>query len=387
MEASHSLQRRLVMLSLGRSLHRCSPSSPLPSPSFLPRGAVAHLSCRRRPLPSSSRPFSSSQQWRQGEPPQPTPDAAVAPSRTAPSQRRPAAGGETTKQALQSYISAVNTIIDGFKLKESLSSRQHEQLVVALTNAETRLGARHAHPDSFLPLLDSLKGEINPILQRRFGTTDVQSLRTEAIVNIAQDLDAVFGLPPKRPSQEAAQSRESRDNVNKWAALLQNPLSGINADLSAGSAASVRSPLAGASLNDYLNRRTAAERRESLDLNARLTAAEANANAQFRANYPSLNTNLSLSGQARDSGLRLKPSLGRTVEASVGQGGDLTRIFRSLEALCKRNNVSYDFNKQRFHVRRGQRRKDVRSQRWRKQFSAGFLEECRRIRRMRAQGW
>ncbi|RMD41423.1 hypothetical protein DV735_g3716, partial [Chaetothyriales sp. CBS 134920] len=384
MEASQSLQRRLAMLSLGRSLHRCSPSSPLPlpSPSFLHhRGAAKSLQCRRQ-LPSS-RPFCSSQQWRQADQPQSTPLPSVTP--TPKTQPAPGGGGgETTKQALQSYISAVNTIIDGFKLKESLSSRQHEQLVVALTNAEIRLGARHAHPDSFSPLLDSLKGEINPILQRRFGSTDVQSLRTEAIVNIAQDLDAVFG---KRPSNDAAQSRESRENVNKWAALLQNPLSGINADLSAGGAASARSPLAGASLNDYLNRRTAAERRDSLDLNARLTAAEANANAQFRANYPSLNTNLTLTGQARDSGLRLKPSLGRTVEASAGQGGDLTRIFRSLEALCKRNHVAYDFNKQRFHVRRGQRRKDVRSQRWRKQFSAGFLEECKRIRRMRAQGW
>ena len=85
--------------------------------------------------------------------------------------------------------------------------------------------------------------------------------------------------------------------------------------------------------------------------------------------------------------LRLKPTLGRTQSLDLTRNVDLTRAFRLLEGKCSGNNVKGDDRTQRVYVRRGQRKKDLRSKRWRALFKEGFLQECGRIRRMRAQGW
>lgn len=85
--------------------------------------------------------------------------------------------------------------------------------------------------------------------------------------------------------------------------------------------------------------------------------------------------------------LRLRPTLGRTVTVDNVRNMDITRAFRSLEMKCSQNSVKRDANAQRFHVRRGQKRKMVRSVCWRAAFKKGFLEECARIRRMKNQGW
>lgn len=82
--------------------------------------------------------------------------------------------------------------------------------------------------------------------------------------------------------------------------------------------------------------------------------------------------------------LRLKPSLGRTVD---GVYGEPARAFRTLERKCSENKVKSDSMAQKRHVRRGQRRKDMRMLRWRKLFREGFMAECGKIRRMRKQGW
>ncbi|OAL18952.1 hypothetical protein AYO22_10281 [Fonsecaea multimorphosa] len=82
--------------------------------------------------------------------------------------------------------------------------------------------------------------------------------------------------------------------------------------------------------------------------------------------------------------LRLRPTLGRTVD---GIYGDPTRGFRLLERKCNENSVRADMRSQEKHVRRGQRRKNIRILRWRKLFMEGFRSELGRIRRMRSQGW
>ncbi|KIW91855.1 uncharacterized protein Z519_07825 [Cladophialophora bantiana CBS 173.52] len=82
--------------------------------------------------------------------------------------------------------------------------------------------------------------------------------------------------------------------------------------------------------------------------------------------------------------LRLRPTLGRTVD---GIYGDPTRGFRLLERKCNENNVKQDMRSQEKHVRRGQRRKNIRILRWRKLFMEGFRSELARIRKMRKQGW
>lgn len=85
--------------------------------------------------------------------------------------------------------------------------------------------------------------------------------------------------------------------------------------------------------------------------------------------------------------LRLGPSLGRTVAVDHGRGFDVTRAVRSMEGLCGRNKVRVQERDQRFHLRRGQKRKDMKSQRWRKLFNASFQKTLLRCHRMRQQGW
>jgi Ribosomal protein S21 len=85
--------------------------------------------------------------------------------------------------------------------------------------------------------------------------------------------------------------------------------------------------------------------------------------------------------------LRLKPALGRTQSLDLTRNVDLMMAFRKVERKCTDNNVKIDARNQRIYVRRGQRRKDDRRRRWRALFKEGFLHECARIRRMKAQGW
>lgn len=85
--------------------------------------------------------------------------------------------------------------------------------------------------------------------------------------------------------------------------------------------------------------------------------------------------------------LRLTPMLGRTLPVEPGSGLDLQSAFRLLEMRCMQNKVRTDHYTQRVHVRRGQRRKELRSKRWRALFKEGFLRDVGRIRRMKGQGW
>lgn len=85
--------------------------------------------------------------------------------------------------------------------------------------------------------------------------------------------------------------------------------------------------------------------------------------------------------------LRLTPMLGRTLPVEPGTGLDLQSAFRMLELRCTQNRVRQDHYQQRVHVRRGQKRKELKSKRWRALFKEGFLKEVGRIRRMKGQGW
>ena len=85
--------------------------------------------------------------------------------------------------------------------------------------------------------------------------------------------------------------------------------------------------------------------------------------------------------------LRLKPTLGRTRPVDFNGGFDLQAAISAVESACKQNSVRMDERNQKFHVRRGQRRKNLRSLRWRRLFKAGFVQEVGRVQRMRKQGW
>ncbi|KAH8432188.1 mitochondrial 37S ribosomal protein bS21m [Aspergillus melleus] len=89
----------------------------------------------------------------------------------------------------------------------------------------------------------------------------------------------------------------------------------------------------------------------------------------------------------RKVALKLGPSLGRQVHVEPERGMDLASSLRVLQSTCNQNKVKQDTYTQKFHVRRGQVRKDLRVQRWRKLFKYSFQRTVARIDRMRAQGW
>ncbi|WEW59809.1 hypothetical protein PRK78_005289 [Emydomyces testavorans] len=88
-----------------------------------------------------------------------------------------------------------------------------------------------------------------------------------------------------------------------------------------------------------------------------------------------------------DVKLHLSPSLGRTVVVDHVNGFDVARALGMMESRCAANRVRLDEREQRFHVRRGQRKKDLRSKRWRKLFKFSFVATVARCEKLRRQGW
>ncbi|KAB8256463.1 hypothetical protein BDV32DRAFT_129054 [Aspergillus pseudonomiae] len=85
--------------------------------------------------------------------------------------------------------------------------------------------------------------------------------------------------------------------------------------------------------------------------------------------------------------LKLGPTLGRQVHVEPEKGTDLASALRILQATCTANKIRYQANGQKFHTRRGQVRKNLKMDRWRKLFKFSFQKTVRRIEKMRAQGW
>ncbi|KAL4735359.1 hypothetical protein BDV11DRAFT_34746 [Aspergillus similis] len=85
--------------------------------------------------------------------------------------------------------------------------------------------------------------------------------------------------------------------------------------------------------------------------------------------------------------LKLNPTLGRDVAVVPERGQDLDVALKRLSGILKENNVKYQYLDQKYHVRRGQMRKNLRIRRWRKLFAYSFAHTVGKIQRMRAQGW
>lgn len=85
--------------------------------------------------------------------------------------------------------------------------------------------------------------------------------------------------------------------------------------------------------------------------------------------------------------LKLGPTLGRQVHVEPEKGVDLTTALRVLQGNISTNKLRAQWHGQKFHVRRGQMRKNLRMERWRKLFKFSFKETVNKIQRMRAQGW
>ncbi|KAF5858225.1 hypothetical protein ETB97_004679 [Aspergillus alliaceus] len=85
--------------------------------------------------------------------------------------------------------------------------------------------------------------------------------------------------------------------------------------------------------------------------------------------------------------LKLGPTLGRQVHVEPEKGTDLASALRILHFSCNANKVRNQALGQKFHIRRGQVRKNLRIHRWRKLFNFSFNKTVSRIEKMRAQGW
>ncbi|PLB39413.1 mitochondrial 37S ribosomal protein bS21m [Aspergillus candidus] len=85
--------------------------------------------------------------------------------------------------------------------------------------------------------------------------------------------------------------------------------------------------------------------------------------------------------------LKLGPTLGRQVFVEPERGVHLPTALRLLGHTLHQNRVRQQSNRQRFHVRRGQLRKNQRMERWRRLFRFSFKQTVGKIQRMRDQGW
>lgn len=87
------------------------------------------------------------------------------------------------------------------------------------------------------------------------------------------------------------------------------------------------------------------------------------------------------------SSLRVSPTLGKSIAVDPARNRDAGSAISMLEARLARNKLKLTVKENRFHVRRGQRRKNIRSVRWKRLFSAAFRSTVQRCEKLRAQGW
>ncbi|VUC37606.1 unnamed protein product [Clonostachys rosea] len=86
-----------------------------------------------------------------------------------------------------------------------------------------------------------------------------------------------------------------------------------------------------------------------------------------------------------------KPVTGKTIflEGRYGplKSGNPATAFRALDRLVKEQKVKRLFNQQRFHERKGMKRKRLRMERWRFRFKDGFKAAASRVLELKKQGW
>lgn len=83
--------------------------------------------------------------------------------------------------------------------------------------------------------------------------------------------------------------------------------------------------------------------------------------------------------------IRLSPSTGRSI--AIQGNVDVAKGFRLMERNCSQNSVKKDSQSQRYHERRGMKKKRLVRQRWRGRFMEGFKATVARVKKLRRQGW
>jgi small subunit ribosomal protein MRP21 len=307
-------------------------------------------------LPIQRRPFSAKVSTRAQMTTMSEPETRISTSRTY-SASPPAA---TPRQQVQSYVETVRKIIKGHGLDktdnlDNLSTGQYIDLERSLFRADDDLAKPNANPESFVQLMRSLRDVVEPIFAARFPNQSLQDILATAVdKQPGESTRATEGLATGRPV---------RSNVGRV-------LDRLNIGPSSNAA--------------NLRRLTETGR----------PSASANANAMTDIfGDIGMPTTLMDTWRRVDASssipqgpvIRLSTSLGKTVE--VAGYTDVTRAFQRMEGIVRRNQVKKDTLSQKFHIRRGQLRKNKRIVRWRARFKEGFVAECARIQRMKKQGW
>ncbi|RAL03445.1 mitochondrial 37S ribosomal protein bS21m [Aspergillus ibericus CBS 121593] len=94
-----------------------------------------------------------------------------------------------------------------------------------------------------------------------------------------------------------------------------------------------------------------------------------------------------LRAASRRVDLKLGPKLGRQITVEPEKGMDLPAALRGLTTVLNQNKVKASLQAQRFHIRKGQLRKNLKIKRWRYLFKFSFGATIKRIHKIRAQGW
>ena len=329
--------------------------------------SLRHLR-RIHQTPSASRTFSTQ-----------TSSQAEAPTST-PARDAPTTSPTSSKDRLRAYTRNMHKIITGLNLRSQLPSSDHESILKATITAETKLDAPGQSASAFDPALYFLKQQVEPILSKHLKSTDVSKLAEQAAQQpkeapVTMQAAQLISQTPSTANISRPRPRETpvSDIAAQMRDIFRPPPKTRRTDFGdADSGKSRDSDFISEILSSRTgSRMTDRDRLLSMDVQNKIDKRESEyLKANRAANRPLL---------------RLKPTLGRTIEC--GSGFDVTRAFRMMESLCSRNNVKRDMQSQRFHVRRGQLKKNMKMIRWRKLFKEGFLDECERIRRMRRQGW
>jgi small subunit ribosomal protein MRP21 len=83
--------------------------------------------------------------------------------------------------------------------------------------------------------------------------------------------------------------------------------------------------------------------------------------------------------------IRLSSSTGRSI--AIHGHVDVARGFKLMERTCASNSVRRDSMDQRYHERRGMKKKRLRGLRWRRRFMEGFRATIAKVVKYRKQGW
>ncbi|GKZ16546.1 hypothetical protein AbraIFM66951_000221 [Aspergillus brasiliensis] len=175
-------------------------------------------------------------------------------------------------------------------------------------------------------------------------------------------------FPPRQQQSQQAQQQQSTPTPQKPTDFDQ-----ILNKLNFNNAASTTTTPTGGSSNAAAGTTTRA-------FNDSLSLSRA---VGLSAETDSLRTATSL----RKIDLKLGPTLGRQVTVEPERGMDLPAALRSLSAVIGQNKMRQSLVKQKFHVRKGMVRKQLRMRRWRNLFKYSFGATVKRIQKIRGQGW